>query len=123
MLRPLNDFAKVLVSEKKFIKDTKDTSESGTLVSLPDKFNHYGMFSFAFEESFMNRAALDELYKYWEQYIGKKVFWLALSEKGAMLKEGDDTFVFMKLTSLIAVDDAESAVRNIHSDGAGSFNV
>lgn len=123
MLKPINDLAKIRISDTKpkIIRETKDTSESGVLVELPDKFNYFGFWSFAFENSFMNREALDDIYKYWEQQIGKRVFWTALSEKGNILEDGEERFAFVKLTSLIAIDEADSNARNIHSDGAGQF--
>lgn len=123
MLHALNDFAKVQIQDTKnqLVKTSKETSESGVLVSLPEKFTHYGFYSFAFDNSLDSPKLMKELHEYWSKLIGKKVFWLALSEKGATLKEGDETFVLIKLTSLIAYDDADSKVRNIHSDGKGAF--
>lgn len=125
MLRPINDLCKVQVSgKKKFIEDNKDTSESGILVELPDQFNYFGFWSFAFEGSFVEKDKLDKLHDYWKEKIGYKVFWTALSEKGNTIKEGDEVYVFVKLTSLIAYDDdPDSEARNIHGSGAGAFKV
>lgn len=122
-LQPLNDFAKIEVStKKKFIDDKKDTCESGILVALPEKLNYYGYYSFAFEDSFLSREKLDELHRYWTHYVGKRVYWMALSEKGSMIQLGDDKFAFIKMTSLIAVDDdPDSGARNLHGDGAAAF--
>lgn len=123
-MHPLNDMAMIKISagKKQLIETSKDTAESGILVELPEKFNHYSMYSFAYEGSFMNKEALDELHDYWRQYIGKKVYWLALSERGAILKKREDTFALVKLTSLIAYDDdINSKARNLHSDGSGAF--
>lgn len=123
MLKPLNDFAMIEVStEKQIIETDKGTAESGVLVALADVFTHYGFYSFAFENSFMAEKDLKELHEYWSKQVGKKVFWLALAEKGAILKDGDKTYALIKFTSLMAVDDADSDVRNVHSDGQGAFN-
>lgn len=124
-LSALNDLAKIQLGKDPygFGTDGKGTAENGVLLELPDKFNYYGMWSFAFERSFMDREKLDELYKYWESKIGRRVYWTALSEKGNIIEKDGERFCFIKLTSLIADDDADSTAHNIHSDGAGSFNV
>lgn len=123
MLEPTNDLVKIKLDTDgyNFDKNSKDTAETGILVALPDKFTYFGMWSFAFEESFMNEEKLQKIYDYWTSKIGKRVFWTALSEKGNILKDGDDSFALVKITSLIAIADADSTARNIHSDGAAQF--
>lgn len=123
-MHPLNDLAKVKIDEDYGFGGTqKETAETGILVELPEKFHFFGYWSFAFENSFMARKELDELYKYWEGKIGRRVFWTALSERGNLLEKDKEKFAFVKLTSLIAEDDADSTARNIHSDGEGSFGM
>lgn len=106
-----------------FGSQEKDTAEYGILMSLPDKFNYFGFWSFSFENSFMNRKELDALYEYWKKKIGRKVFWTALSERGNIIEKDGKKFAFVKLTSLIAEDNPDSSARNIHSDGSGSFGL
>jgi len=124
-MQALNDLAKIKLEDPGPFGDPngKDTAECGILVALPDKFNYFGFWSFSFENSFMARKELDELYKYWESKIGRKVYWTALSERGNIIQKGNEKFAFVKLTSLIAEDDPESSAQNIHSDGAGSFGM
>lgn len=124
-MHPLNDLAKIQLEtdEFGFGNTGKDTAESGILVELPDKFNYFGFWSFSFENSFMARKELDELYEYWKSKIGKRVFWTALSERGNILEKDDNKFAFVKLTSLIAEDEPNSEARNVHSDGEGSFGM
>lgn len=124
-LRALNDLAKIKLDKDEFgLGEAKGTAEGGVLVALPDKFNYFGMWSFAFEKSFMNEEALEKLYKYWELRIGNRVYWTALSEKGNIIEKDGDRFAFIKLTSLIADDDdPNSNAHNIHGDGAGSFAI
>lgn len=121
----LNDLAKIelAVDEYGFGGTEKETAESGILVALPDKFNYFGFWSFSFENSFMAREELDELYEYWKAKIGRKVYWTALSERGNIIEKDGKKFAFVKLTSLIAEDDPDSMARNVHSDGSGSFGV
>lgn len=122
-LNALNDLAKIQLESKRFKNNEKDTAESGILVSLPDRFNYFGFWSFSFEKSFMARQELDTLYEYWKAKIGRKVYWTALSERGNIIEKDGEKFAFVKLTSLIAEDDPASSARNVHSDGAGSFGL
>ncbi len=124
-MRPLNDLAKIKIEtdEYGFGGGEKETAESGILIALPDKFNYFGFWSFAFENSFMSRKELDELYKYWESKIGRKVFWTALSERGNILEKDREKFAFIKLTSLIAEDEPNSSATSVHGDGQGSFGM
>ena len=121
-MQPLNDLACIKLENKRFKGGEKDTAESGILVSLPD-FTHYGFWSFAFDQSLMNKELLTELKKYWNGKIGKKVYWTALSERGNIIEKNGERFAFVKFTSLIAEDEPDSSARNVHSDGAGSFGL
>ncbi len=123
-MNPLNDLAMIKLETGEFFSTNgKDTAESGILVALPDKFNYFGFWSFAFENSWMNEEKLAELYSYWETKIGKRVFWTALSERGNIIEKDDEKYAFVKLTSLIAEDEPDSTARNVHSDGEGSFGL
>lgn len=121
-LAALNDLACIKLETKRFGGTEKDTAESGILISLPD-FTHYGFWSFAFDNSIMNDDLARQLIEYWRTYIGKKVFWTALSERGNIIEKNGEKYAFIKFTSLIASDDADSDARSIHSDGAGSFGM
>lgn len=124
-MKPLNDLCIVELEsdEYGFGAEGKETAESGILVDLPKSFHYFGMWSFAFERSFMAYEDLKELHGYWETKIGRKVFWTALSERGNIIKKDDKRYAFIKLTSLIAEDDPSSEAESVHSDGAGSFGV
>ncbi len=122
-MQALNDLAMIELENKRFKGTEKDTAEYGILVSLPDKFNYFGMWSFAFENSFMSHDNLEKLYDYWKAKIGRKVYWTALSERGNIIETDGKRYAFVKLTSLIAEDDPDSTARNIHSDGSGSFGL
>jgi hypothetical protein len=124
-LSPLNDLAKISLDDKKYGWENNDsaTAESGILVELPDVFNYFGFWSFAFEVSFMDEEKLKKLHAYWKKRIGKRVYWTALSEKGNIIELDGQRYAFVKFTSLIASDDADAKGHNLHSDGAGSFSV
>ncbi len=122
-MQALNDLAKIKIKGDEYGYGTigKDTAESGILTALPDKFNYFGFWSFSFENSFMARKELDDLYKYWETKIGRKVYWTALSERGNIIEDDEGKWAFIKLTSLIAEADPDSTGHNVHADGGGSF--
>ncbi len=124
-LEAINDLCKVELEtdEFGFSAQAKETAECGILVGLPDKFNFFGFWSFAFENSFMSRKDLDEIYEYWQGKVGRKVFWTALSERGNIIESEGKKYAFIKLTSLIAEDDPESTAKSVHSDGSGSFGM
>lgn len=123
-MKPINDLAKIQLDGDAYnLKiDVGGTAESGVLVELPDEFNYFGFWSFAFDTSFMDKDKLTAIYDHYKKLIGKRVFWTALSEKGNIIQDSDgNKFAFVKLTSLIASDDKDSKAFNIHSDGAGAF--
>lgn len=126
MLKPANDLAKIQieVDEYGFGGSAKDKASSGILVALPDKFTYFGFWSFAFEDSFMAKEKLEELYNYWRDYVGHRVYWTALAEKGNLLSLNGKNFAFVKLTSLIATDeDVENIATNVLDNNGGAFAV
>lgn len=122
-LEPLQDYAKIQLDEPNaFSAKAGDSATDGILVALPKEFTHYGFYSFAFESSLMNKELLTDLKAYWTRYIGQRVYWLALSEKGAILKEADGTrYAYVKLTSLMAVGKAEEHAESVLDKNNGSF--
>lgn len=125
MIRPINDFCKVELEVDRygFGGGTKDKAESGILRELPDKFNYFGFFSFAFEESLSNESVLEELYNYYKGLIGQRIYWLALSEKGSILQQDGKTYAFIKLTSIISADkDIDNIATNVLDQNGGSFS-
>ncbi len=121
-LHVVNDYCKIqLDSHNPLEAKTGDSATSGILVGLPAVFTHFGFYSFAFDNSLL--ADLKPLHDYWSNFIGKRVFWLALSEKGAILKEADGTsFAFVKLTSLMAVGEADEKAESILDSKGGAFS-
>lgn len=125
MINPLNDLAKIRLDDQDeygFGGVPEDKAESGILVEIPD-FSHYGFYSFAFENSLMDDDYKKDLAKYWTQFIGKRVYWLALSEKGAILKEEDgQRYAFVKFTSLIAFSEPGKKAKSVLDQHGGSFS-
>lgn len=125
MLKSVNDLAKIQieVDEYGFGGGVKDKAASGILVALPDKFNYFGFWSFAFEDSFMADEELDRLHKYYKGLVGYRVYWTALAEKGNILEQDGKSYAFVKLTSLIAADeDVENIATNVLDNNGGAFS-
>lgn len=126
MLKAVNDLAKIQieVDEFGFGGGTKDKAASGILVALPDKFNYFGFWSFAFEDSFMSEEKLEKIYHYYKGLLGCRVYWTALAEKGNILEQDGKSFAFVKFSSLIAMDeDVENIATNVLDSAGGAFSV
>lgn len=99
-------------------------SESGIAIALPASLAWLGYHSFAFDASFSNHDGLKEVYELYSGFIGKRVFWESLQGAGRRIKDGEDEFVFLKLTDIIAVGEPDSKAKHIKDYGkAGSFNI
>lgn len=120
----MNDLAKIELDNDEYGLGgvDKTTAETGIFVELPEKFNFFGFWSFAFEESFMAEEKLEKLYTHYKKLIGQRVYWTAMAERGNIIQEEDGkTFAYVKLTSLIAQGKPDEKALNLHGDGAGSF--
>lgn len=126
-IQPVGDTIKVLLDAADphgFSGGEGSRSESGIAVALPASLAWVGYHSFAFDASFGNEDDLKDIYQLYSGFIGKRVFWESLQGAGRRIKDGEDEFVFLKLTDIIAVGDPESKAKHIKDYGkAGSFNV
>lgn len=125
-LAPLNDLAKIqLDTDDPFGYRGSESggAESGILTEIPAILNYFGFWSFAFENSWGDAVELTKLRKTYAKLIGRRVFWSAGQEKGSVIKNKDGRFAFIKLSSLIAEDEAESEAFNTNAEGGGSFRV
>lgn len=107
-LHPVNDNIMVEISTDKYGfagKAEQQGTETGIVVELPMHMWYLGMHSFAFEDSLGNIEVMKNVKKVFEDYLGKRVYWTAFTERGSVLKDGNKTYAFLKLTDLIAVED------------------
>lgn len=121
-MQPLNDYAMIELEGDKFGfsgGDDKGSAENGILSSLADKFNYFGFYSFAFEDSFLDEDKLGKLHDYYSALIGKRVYWLALSEKGAIVTTDDKKYAYIKLSSLIGWSEPDIKATTV---GSGQFS-
>lgn len=99
------------------------SQESGVLVEMPDRLMWLGYHSFAFESSLEDPDLMDEVYKYYATFVGKKIVWEAMQESGRRFKEGDEEYVLLKITDILAYDDDVKSKIKVVTDvrRAGSF--
>ncbi len=126
MLHPVNDRFKVEIATDEFgFNEESVGAETGVVVEVPDMLIYLSFHSFAFEESIVNKEKLKEIQKYYNQFLGKKIYWEALQDRGRKIKEGDKEFVYLQMTDLLAYsDDTKDNAQVINQVGsAGSFNL
>jgi len=101
-----------------------ESQESGILVELPDNMFWLGFHSFAFENSFSEEGLkmLAQVRKYYEALLGKRVYWESFQDSGRRIKEGEDEYVLLKLTDIIAHSEPDVKVKTVTDiRRAGSF--
>lgn len=123
MLKPITDFAMLEISadEYGFEQRKESEAESGILVKLPEKLTHYSFYSMAFEDALMNEEKLSAILDYWKPFVRQRVYWLAMSERGAMLKYANKRYAFVKLTSLYATSEPDEQADAVIDVAGGSF--
>ena len=119
----LNDWLKIELDDAgAFSAKTGDTATDGILVDVPE-FTHYGYYSFAFENSLMNEEVLEQLLDHWQSLKGKRLYWLSLSEKGAIIKEADGKrYAFLKPTSIMGWSEPDEHAESILDGRGGAFS-
>lgn len=122
-LSPLNDWLKVELDEVgTFSAQAGDVATTGILREVPE-FTHYGYYSFAFDNSLMNEDVLEQLIEHWQSMVGKRLYWLALTEKGAILKEEDGKrYAFIKPTSIMAWSEPDDIAESVLDNRGGAFS-
>lgn len=118
---PVGDQLKIKVDSDTFgFGGSKKGVETGVVVESPENIFYVGFHSFAFENSFMNGEKLDDFDKLAKSYIGKRVFWESLQDRGRRFVEGKDEFAYIKLTDIIFY--ADSVNDDIQLAGEGGFS-
>jgi hypothetical protein len=125
-LHPVNDRFKVEVATNEFgFNEESGGTETGIVVEVPDMLIYLSFHSFAFENSIMNEDNLKKIQSYYNQFLGKRIYWEMLQDRGRKIKEGEKEFVYLQMTDLLAYsDDTEDNAQVINQVGsAGSFNL
>ena len=125
-MHPVNDRFKVLVSTDDYgYGGEARGTETGVVVEVPDIIMYLSFHSFAFEQSIGNDAMLKKIQAYYAQFMGKRIYWEALQDRGRRIKEGDKDYVYLQMTDLLAYsDDVDNDAYLVDQTGkAGSFNL
>lgn len=125
-LHPVNDQLKIKIDPKSRFAggDEVKGAETGVVVEIPKSMLYVGMHSMALESSFMS-PKLTQVLDLFSELIGKRVYWEMLQDRGRRIKEGDDEYVFLKMTDIVAfADDVNEDAYVVDTTGkGGSFNV
>lgn len=124
-IHPLNDRLKIKVDKDEFNLDSEKTlSETGIVEEVPNVLIYLSFHSFAFENSFSSKE-LDKIQKFYDDLKGKRVFWEKLQDAGRHMKEGNDEYVYLQMTDVLAYsDDIDVKAEMVGSVGSSnSFNL
>lgn len=129
-LHPIGDQVKIKLDATNpygFKGDEGRSSESGILVEMPPpkSFGWLGYHSFAFDKSLGNPELLATIYESFAGLKDKRVFWEQLQDRGRVVQIGEDQFVLLKMTDIIAYsDEVDLEVKTVNQAGKrGSFSV
>lgn len=125
-LHPVNDRFKVKLDKDKFgFGGEKVGAETGIVVEIPDIMIYLSFHSFAFEDSIVDKERLTEIAAFYKGFVGKRIYWEALQDRGRKISEGADEFVYLQMTDLLAfADDVNDTAEVVDQLGsAGSFNL
>lgn len=125
MIHAVNDRFKVKIEkadEYNLGGEAAPGVDNGVVVEVPNELIYLSFHSFAFEDSFSNPNRLDEIRAYYNKFLGKKVWWESFQDRGRRIKDGEDEFVFLQMTDLLAYsDDVESAAHIVEDTRKGGF--
>ena len=123
-LHPVNDRFKVKVDQQRFKAETSG-AETGIVVEIPNIMIYLSFHSFAFENSIVDKERLTEIAAFYKGFVGKRIYWESLQDRGRMIKEGEEEYVYLQMTDLLAyADDTDDKAEIVSSIGsAGSFNL
>lgn len=126
-LKPLNDLALVEVESNQYQVngqklvggENKEGIEHGILRELPKTFPFFGFYAFAFESSLNNPDAMKSLSDYYSQFVGKRVYWTSLAERGSVLEIDNVTYAMIKPSAFIAWSEPEVKATSVQAGRVG----
>lgn len=124
-LHPVNDRFKVRKDKSGPFGDPNMGAETGIVVEVPDILIYLSFHSFAFEASITSPEIMKEVQKYYKSFLGKRIYWESLQDRGRTMNEGDDEYVYLQMTDLLAyADNVDDEAQSVDQTGkAGSFNL
>lgn len=125
-LHPVNDRFKVKITKDEFgFGGINASAETGIVVEVPSMLIYLSFHSFAFERSIGDKELLKDVQAYYDGFMGKRIFWEKLQDRGRMITEGGEDYVYLQMTDLLAyADNVDDEASNVDQTGsAGSFNL
>lgn len=125
-MKPIGDKLKIAITADEFGFGEKSVGvENGIVVEVPETMPYFGFHSFAFEASIGNPDLSKALLAYYKKFMGKRVWWESLQDRGRRFKVNGEEFVFLNMSDIIAYsDDPNINVEVVDQTGsAGSFNL
>lgn len=125
-IHPVNDRFKVRLDKEGYFGGENPGAETGIVVEVPEMLIYLSFHSFAFEDSFMDKYGLKDVQAYYNKFLGKRIFWEALQDRGRTMEEADgNKYVYLQMTDLLAYSDdvKDKAVVVDQTGQAGSFNL
>lgn len=128
-VHPFGDQIKVLLDKDEFNfsgGEEGTRSETGVVVEIPEEMLYIGFHSFAFENSYGDPTSLLKVVSWLkESVLARRVYWQSIQDSGRHIVDGDNEYVLLKITDIIAVDDdVDNKARIVSNIGkSGSFAV
>lgn len=125
-LHPVNDRFKVRITKDEYgFGGDNPSAETGTVVEVPNIMIYLSFHSFAFENSIVDKKRLTEIARFYESFVGKRIYWEKLQDRGRMITEEDGDYVYLQMTDLLAyADNVDEKASSVDQTGSsGSFNL
>ena len=110
-LGPANDYFMVEIEQNQYGftggKKIEEGVETGRVVAISDKMAFFGFNTYMFDSSLMNGSLLTDIYDHYKSFVGKKVWWPALSERGAVIEADGKVYAMVKMSAISAVLDED----------------
>lgn len=125
-VHPVNDRFKVLVDKPEidFGGDDRKGFETGVVVEVPDMTIYLSFHSFGFEDSLAEPKKLTPIVEFYRAFLNKRVYWEAYQDRGRRIKDGDDEYIFLQMTDVLAYSDEVDEKAEVVTDSReGGFKV
>lgn len=99
-----NDYFLIEIEQNQygFIEPGKEGIETGRVVAIAENPIYFGANTFMFDKSLMDKPLLQEIYEHYKQYVGKKVYWPAYTERGAVVQHEGKQYAHVKWSAIMS---------------------
>lgn len=124
-LHPVNDRFKILVDKPEidFGEDGPKGFETGVVVEVPDMLLYLSFHSFAFEKS-LDSESLGKIGEFYKEFLNKRIYWESFQDRGRRIKDGDEEYIFLQMTDMLAYsDDVSEIAESVMDSREGGFKL